>query len=134
MTPTNEQIYTALITILNGAALGYPVIYEGFTKTPPSTGVWLQVSFFPNRGIDYDTANTEEVVPQGNFQVEVFTRPFKSLAEKTALDTAIFSVMSLYAKGTAITGRVRVYRPPYANGLDPLPDRISTVVTIPYSG
>lgn len=131
MTPTNNEIYTALITILNNAALGYQVSYPGYNFTPPDSGVWLEVMFFPNRGIDYDTGNTDEVTPQGNFQVMVHDRPGSGV---TTIDTAVQEVMATYPKGTRIEGNVRVYRPAYVNELDPEDARMTKIVTIPYSG
>lgn len=131
MTPTNNTLYKALITILKDAALGYPIIYPGETKSPPASGVWLVVSFLPNRGINYDVDNGSEVTPQGLFQVQVFDRPS---AYMDPLDDAAEAVVAAFPKGTKISGNVRVQEPPYFLSLDPQDDRMSKVVTIPYSG
>jgi hypothetical protein len=131
MTPTNNQIYTALINLLHNATLGYPVAYPGYNFTPPDTGVWLEVMFMPNRGIAYDTGNTEEVTPQGLFQVTVYDRPGNGV---NALDTAAEAVKAVFPKGTAIAGTVRVQEPPYFLSLDAEGGMMMKVVTIPYSG
>lgn len=131
MTPTNNTIYTALITILNGAALGYPVSYPGYTFTPPSSGAWLEVSFMPNRGIAFDTANTETVTPQGMFQVAVHERPGSGV---NSIDTAAEAVIGVFPKGTTISGNVRVQQPPYSLSIDYEPERMTKIVTVPYSG
>lgn len=131
MTPTNNEIYTALITLLNDAALGYPTAYPGYNFTPPDSGVWLEVMFMPNRGIAYDTGNTEEVTPQGLFQVTVYDRPGNGV---DGLDTAAEAVKAVFPKGTAIAGTVRVNEPPYFLSLDSEGDKMMKVVTVPYSG
>lgn len=131
MTPTNNTLYKALVTILEGAALGFPIIYPGETEDPPATGVWLVVSFMPNRGINYDVGNDSEVTPQGLFQVQVFDRPS---AYMDPIDSAAEAVVAAFPKGTKISGNVRVQEPPYFLSLDPQDDQMSKVVTIPYSG
>jgi hypothetical protein len=128
---TNETIYNAFITLLNGAALGYPVSYPGFNFTPPAEGAWLEVSFFPNRGIDYDLGNSEDVTPQGNFQVVVSERPGSGV---TTLNLAADEVMAVYPKGTRIAENVRVNRPAYVSSLDAMDAVMMKIVTVPYSG
>lgn len=131
MTPGNNTIYKALVTILTNAALGYPIIYPGETKEPPASGVWLVVQFMPNRGINFDVGNSEDVTPQGLFQVTVYDRPS---AYMDNLDNAAEAVVAAFSKGTRIAGNVRVQEHPYFLSLDPQSDRMSKVVTIPYSG
>lgn len=130
MTPTNNEIYTALITILNGAALGYPVAYPGFNFTPPSTGVWLEVSFFPNQGISNGIANSDSVVPQGIFQVACVARPGAGISD---IHAAAESVGALYGKGIALASKVRVSRNPYSMEITSESDRLMTVVSVEYS-
>lgn len=131
MTPTNNQIYTAAITLLNSAALGYPVSYPGYNFTPPSSGVWLEVEFFPNTGLDNGLRYADKVVPQGIYQVACVNRPGAGL---DAIHAAADKVRALYAKGTTLTGRVRVIREPYDMELETMDDRLMVVVTVEYSG
>ena len=131
MTPNNNEIYDALITILNDAALGYSVAYPGYNFTPPDSGVWLEVMFMPNRGITYDVANTEDITPQGLFQVTVYDRPGNGI---DALDAAAEAVKAAFPKGTVIAGNVRVNEPPYFLSLDTEGAMMMKVVTVPYSG
>lgn len=121
----------AAITILENGSLGVPIIYPGYTATPPATGQWVEVSFFPNEGVDNGLAYDSTVIPQGIFQVECFDRPGKGLAAVHALAD---QVKALYAKGTTLTGRVRVIRSPYEMDLDTEPDRLSVIVSVEYSG
>lgn len=131
MTPTNNQIYMAAITLLNNAALGYPISWPGFNFTPPSSGVWLEVSFFPNEGIDNGLAYTDGVVPRGIFQVACVNRPGAGL---DAIHAAADEIRALYAKGAALVDRVRVVREPYDMELETEDDRLMVVVSIEYSG
>lgn len=131
MTPANNAIYMAAITILQNGLPVAPIIYPGFPADPPSTGQWVEVSFFPNEGIDNGLSYDSTVIPQGIFQVECFDRPGKGLAAVHALAD---QVKALYPKGTLLTGSVRVIRSPYEMDLDTEPDRLSMVVSVEYSG
>lgn len=131
MTPTNRQIYMAAITILDNSALTYPVAYPGFNFTPPSEGVWLEVLFRPNEGIADGIADTDSVVPQGIFQVNCVARPGAGIA---AIQAAADKVAALYAKGTTLSGKVRISRQPYSTELAPMNDRMMVFVTVQYSG
>lgn len=133
MTPTNNTIYTALITILDNAALGYPVSYPGYTRTPPSTGVWLEVSFMPNRGIDDGLANNSDVAPQGIFQVMTVSRPGDGIERTGGVQDAAQAVISAFPKGIKVSGLVRVNRHPYQGSTMKEDDRLMIPVTIEYS-
>lgn len=130
MTPTNKTIYTALITTLNGAALGYPVAYPGYNFTPPDTGAWLEVNFLPNRGIDDGLANNSDVAPQGIFQVMAASRPGAGL---DAVQQAAQAVIGTFPKGTTVSGLVRIQRHPYQGSAMKEDDRLMIPVTIEYS-
>ena len=135
MTPTNNEIYMAAITLLNNAALGYPVSYPGYNFTPPDDGAWLKVDFFPNTGLDNGLAYSDTVIPRGILQIECVARPNAGLEN---LQPVANQVRSVFAKGTAIAGQVRVTRQPYDMNLPPneqyQPDRMKVVVSIEYSG
>lgn len=128
---TNNQIYMAAIGILNDAALGYSVSYPGFDFIPPAAGVWLEVEFFPNSGLDNGLRNNDTVIPQGIFQVACVTRPGMGLE---SVHSTADEIRTLYAKGKTITGQVRVTRNPYDMELQTEDDRLMVVVTIEYSG
>lgn len=131
MTPTNNQIYTAAITLLNNAALGYPISWPGFNFTPPDSGVWLEVEFFPNTGLDNGLRYADAVVPQGIYQVACVNRPGVGLAD---IHAAADQIRALYAKGTTLIDNVRVIREPYDMELETMDDRLMVVVTVEYSG
>jgi hypothetical protein len=128
---SNDEIYTALITLLNDAALGYSVAYLGYNFDPPSSGPWLEVEFFPGEGIDRGLRNQDGVLPQGIFQVAAVIRPGAGVA---GLNATADQIRVVYAKGTAIAGSVRVTRTPYDMQIEMDDDRIMVVVTIEYSG
>ena len=131
MTPTNTQIQSALYDILIAANLGYPIAYPGIDFTPPASGVWLEVTLFPNEGIDSGLGYSSTTIPQGIFQVSAVDRPGNGVFPVT---NAAQEVQSAFPKGTTIAESVRVQRSPYQ--MDPIfeGDRLYIPVTIPYSG
>lgn len=131
MTPTNNTIYTALITKLNTAALGYPISYPGYNFTPPDTGVWLQVEHQPNRGIDDGINANSSVIPQGLMTIMAVDRPGNGL---TGVTSAAQSVMATFPKLSTVTGGVTIQRAPYQGSAIKEGDRIMIPVTIEYSG
>lgn len=131
MTPTNNEIYVAAANILEDSALSYPVSYPGVNFTPPPSGVWLEVEFFPNEGIDNGLRYADTVIPRGIFQVSCVNRPGAGL---TDIHAAADQIRALYAKGTTLTGQVRVIRQPYDMELETMDDRLMVVVTVEYSG
>ena len=131
MTPTNTQIATALFQQLSAATLGYPIAWPGTDFTPPATGVWLEPMVMPNTGIDNGLAPTDGTVPQGLFQVSVFDRPGRGIL---AVNRAADEVKAAFLKNATITGLVRVQRNPWSFEIQPDGDRLSVIVTIPYSG
>jgi len=131
MTPTNTAISAALFQQLDAAALGYPVAWPGIDFTPPSSGVWLEPMVMPNTGIDNGLAPTDGTVPQGLFQVSVFDRPGRGIL---AVNRAADEVKAAFVKNATITGLVRVQRNPWSFEIEPNGDRLSVIVTIPYTG
>ena len=128
---TNNQIKTAFYGVLNTAALGYQISWPGVNFTPPATGSWLEVMFFPNESLDNGLAYDSQTIPRGIFQVSCVTRPG---AGTVALGAIAEQIRTTFAKGTTITGSVRVIREPYDMELEPFEDRIKIVVSVEYSG
>jgi len=131
VTPTNTAIATALFSQLTAAALGYPIAWPGTDFTPPASGIWLEPMVIPNTGIDNGLAPTDGTVPQGLFQVAVYDRPGRGILE---VNRAADDVKAAFLKNATITGLVRVQRNPYSFEIQPDGDRLSVIVTIPYSG
>ena len=131
MTPANTQIATALFGQIASASLGYPIAWPGTDFTPPAAGVWLEPMVMPNTGIDNGLAATDATVPQGLFQVSVFDRPGRGIL---AVNRAADEVKGAFLKNATITGLVRVQRNPWSFEIQPDADRLSVIVTIPYSG
>lgn len=128
---TNNQIKQAFFGLLNAANLGYPISWPGVNFTPPATGSWLEVMFFPNASLDNGLAYDSTKTPVGIFQVSCVTRPGSGTI---ALGAMADQIRTTYAKGTTITGSVRVVREPYDFELDAMDDRIKIVVSVEYSG
>ena len=131
MTPTNTTIATALFSQLTAAALGYPIAWPGTDFTPPASGIWLEPMVIPNTGIDNGLAPTDGTVAQGLFQVAVYDRPGRGILE---VNRAADDVKAAFLKNATITGLVRVQRNPWSFEIQPDGDRLSVIVTIPYTG
>jgi len=131
MTPTNTTIATALFSQLTAAALGYPIAWPGTDFTPPASGIWLEPMVIPNTGIDNGLAPTDGTVAQGLFQVAVYDRPGRGIL---AVNRAADDVKAAFLKNATITGLVRVQRNPWSFEIQPDGDRLSVIVTIPYTG
>jgi hypothetical protein len=134
MTPTNTAIAKALFDKLIAASLGYEILMPGLTggaATPPALGIWLEPMVMPNTGIDNGLAPTDGTVPQGLFQVAVYDRPGRGILE---VNRAADDVKAAFLKNATITGLVRVQRNPWSFEIQPDGDRLSVIVTIPYTG
>jgi hypothetical protein len=128
---TNNQIKTAFYGLLNSAALGYEISWPSVNFKPPSTGSWLEVMFFPNESLDNGLAYDSATIARGIFQVSCVTRPG---AGTVALGAIAEQIRTTFAKGTIITGSVRVIREPYDIELEAFDDRVKIVVSVEYSG
>ena len=131
MTPTNTTIATALFSQLATASLGYPIAWPGTDFMPPASGIWLEPMVMPNTGIDNGLASTDGTVPQGLFQVAVYDRPGRGILE---VNRAADDVKAAFLKNATITGLIRVQRHPWSFEIQPDADRLSVIVTIPYTG
>ena len=129
--PTNNEIKSALFTLLSDADLGYPIAWPGVDFTPPASGYWLEVSFFPNRGYDDGISASSTVTPEGIFQVNAVTRPGGGVM---GVGLVAAQVQAAFAKGTQVKDRVHVSRHPYQTEADKMDDRMMIAVTIEYSG
>ena len=128
---TNNDILNAFNAILHSANLGYPIGWPGVNFTPPETGAWLEVAFFPNTGRQNGLANGAQLTPEGMYQVTCYMRPGNGVG---ALQAAADAVRATFPKGRIITGSVRVTRTPYDMQFEQGSDRIAIAVTIPYLG
>ena len=128
---TDTEIYNALCSTLDGAALGFPIGWSAVDMEPPAEGVWLEVFFLPNSSLDNGLANTDTEVPRGFLTIMVMGRPSKGLEEiLSAFDT----VKAVYPKGLVLSGSVRVVRAPSKVEIEPEADKIGVGLSIEYSG
>lgn len=127
----NNTIKQALFSMLNDAALGYPIAWPAVKFQPPDSGQWLEVGYAPNSDLDNALAYDSGFIPRGIFQVIVYDRPNGGTFTAGAIAEQI---QALYAKGTAITGQVRIIKRPEILPMDAMDDRFGIVVSIEYSG
>lgn len=124
--------YDAFATMVGAfaATRSLPVAYPGVPFTPPTSGEWLEVRWFPNEPVEYGTANDGPRLHRGFGQVSVCYRPGRGIAPGEALAA---DVIEAFGKGTDI-GPVRVYKQPWQTGPLVQDERISHPVTIPWEG
>lgn len=127
----NNTIQQALVTILNNASFGYPVAWPSVNFTPPATGVWLETAFSPSADLDEGLSYSDDTIPRGFFQVTVYDRPNRGVFVSVGVAE---SVQSLFAKGTVISGNIRVVRKPDIMSMIEVDDRIGIPVSVEYSG
>lgn len=127
---SNNTIKQALFDILNNAALGYDIAWPAIKFKPPSKGIWLEVAFAPNSDIDNALAYDSGFISRGIYQVSVFDRP--GHGSFNAGDVAE-QIQALYAKGTPVSGSVRIIKRPEQLPMDAEGDKIGIVVSIEYS-
>ena len=126
----HNDILQAFNTALNDAALGYEISWPNIDFTPPTSGVWLEVSHFPNRGIDR-TLSGQNVIRQGMFQVVIGFRHGDGIF---AANTAAQAVADVFPKLTALSN-VKVSKVPYISATIDIEDgRVEMPLTIEYSG
>lgn len=103
-----------------------PVSYPGLPFTPPASGYWLEVQWFPNETQNYGIAFDGPSVLRGFGQVSVCTRPGTGLVKP--MDLAGL-VIETFDKGTRI-GDALVYRKPWASSVIQDNERLMIPVTI----
>src|SRR5690625_7395350 len=107
MTPTNSQIMQALFSRLTEAELDYTIAWPGLNFTPPDSGIWLEVIFQANTGIDNGLAADDGVVPRGLLTIVVMTRPGSGIV---SAQQAAARVMAAYRKNARLLGLLRASR------------------------
>lgn len=124
---SNSAILNAFIGQLVTAL---PVAYPGIAFTPPDTGEWLEISFFPNPTSDRFLGSTDPVLYQGIFQIAVCYRPGTGVI--TGAQTAE-TIIAQYTQDLELAG-VNVEIKPWDSGPIIEDHKITHPVTIRYRG
>lgn len=127
----NNAIKQALFSMLNDAGIGLPIAWPAVKFQPPAKGQWLEAGFAPNSDLDNALEYGSGFIPRGIFQVIVYDRPNGGSFPAGAIAEQI---QALFAKGTTITGQVRIVKRPEILPMDAMGDRFGIVVSIEYSG
>lgn len=127
---TNNDIANAFKAVLAtfAAAQGIPVAWPGVAFTPPQTGSWLEMAWFPNETMNLAFGAVSQY--RGFGQVSCCCRPGPGDGVVLALADA---VIDAFPKGTQL-GIARVERKPWASSELSAPDRIAVPVTVRYQG
>ena len=110
-----------------------PVIWAGMKETPPSTGMWLEVRYFPNEPKDLTVDNDSQQDTLGFFQVAVFYRPTKGQNLQIAASEVADLIIAHFPKGFEMN-EVRVRKGPWQSPAVDLEGMSFIPVTIPYRG
>jgi hypothetical protein len=131
---TEADIYdtfcVAMSAFVAAQATPPPVSFPDVHFTPPDTGLWLEVKFFPNESDNYGIADDGGSVHKGFFQVGVCYRSGSGLVPSL---TMVGAVIAAFDKGTLL-GPARVNREPWAAAVLQMDDKNIVPVTIPYRG
>ena len=109
------------------------ILWPGMNTDPPSDGMWLVPSLFPNETIDPFWDPDVCVRYMGFFQVLVHFRPRPRLGLVKPM-TLAEAVIDYYPKGL-VMGPVRVKKKPWASPVVIQDSSVSYIpVTVPYLG
>lgn len=127
------SIYTAFADKVSAFATAHApaltVAWPGIHFTPPQTGAWLEVAWFPNETRNLTLGNDGSQL-RGFGQVSCCTRPGDGAIGALSIAG---EVVDLFAKGTQL-GDAAVERKPWISSVLTSDERISAPVTIRYSG
>ena len=125
----NKDIIQAFFSTLSSANLGYPIAWPNVDFTPPPIGYWLEVSHFPNSGIDV-SLSAQQVIRQGIFQVSVMGRQNTGVL---GMADVCDEVAAVFPKLTTLS-TARVSKMPYAISAVAIDNgKIELPLTIEYS-
>lgn len=123
-----ENAFKALLATF-ATSNSLTVSWPGVPFTPPESGSWLEMAFFPNETINLALGNDGSQY-RGFLQVSCCCRAHGGDGIAVTLAD---SVIAAFPKGTAL-GIAKVERKPWASTVLIAPDRISVPVTVPYQG
>lgn len=125
------DIYTAFADHLTAfaTAQGVPVAYPGIHFTPPTSGPWMELSWFPNETRNIALGNDGSQL-RGFGQVSCCIRSGVGILPAANLAGEI---IRHFEKGTVL-GPARVDSKPWVSSVLNAPDRITAPVTVRYSG
>ena len=131
---SNKAILDGFMVKMAAFAGGYspvlPVAWPNVHFTPPQTGLWAEVRWFPNETVNYGIGNDGPAQLRGFFQVTCCDRAGRGSFDAAELADA---VIAAFAKGSEF-GPVRVERKPWASSALDADDRTVVPVTIRYQG
>lgn len=99
--------------------------------TPPNSGSWLEVSWFPNETFTYGMADNGPVQVKGFGQVNCNTRLARGAMKATL--TLADAIITAIPKGTVLD-LAQIERQPWKSSALTAEDRIVVPVTFPYAG
>lgn len=129
---SDTAIYTAFAGLVSAfaASAGLPCSYPGTNFTPPDTGSWLELQWFPNETQNYGLSDDGPSLMRGFAQLSACYRPGAGIVIGTTLTDQIIAA---FGKGTTFAG-MRVYRKPWTGSIIQDSERVMHPVTIYWRG
>ncbi|MFB9112092.1 phage tail terminator-like protein [Xanthomonas arboricola pv. corylina] len=129
---SDTAIYDAFAGLVGAfaASIGLPCSYPGIGFTPPTSGSWLELQWFPNQTQNYGMEDDGPSLMQGFGQLAACYRPGAGIMVGTQLTDQIIAA---FGKGTTFAG-MRVYRKPWTSTIIQDPERHMHPVTIMWRG
>lgn len=129
---SDTAIYTSFAGLVASFAAtnGLRCSYPGVGFTPPDSGAWLELQWFPNQTHNYGVGDDAPSLLQGFAQLSACYRPGTGIVTGAQLSD---SIITAFGKGTTF-GSMRVYQKPWTNSIIQDPERIMHPVTIPWRG
>ena len=129
---SNAAIFNAFAALVNTfAANATPALtvgYDDVNFTPPESGHWLEVRFFPNETDTYSIDDSGLTLLRGFVQVCACNRPSLGIAAGLELAEAI---VNTFPRGSEIGGST-VEKKAYQSSVLQEPAKVSHPVTIEY--
>lgn len=133
----STNILTAFLDRLSALVLSpvLPVIYPGIPDSPPSSGMWIEASYFPQQPEDLVWDNDSQLRITGHFLVAVYFRPGTGPSQSSLVSASRVAdeVIAHFRKGQPL-GPVRVLKSAWQNPAVNKKGKSSVPVVVPYMG
>lgn len=113
-----------------------PIAWPGRHTSPPSTGMWLEVKFFPNEPQNLSWDNDSQQLLKGYFQIGVFYRPGINIGQVSSVTASELadSLINHFPKGLRLLRNIRIFKTAWQRSAFDMEGKSVIPITIPYLG